>query len=166
MRNKRLASNPTPRLSRPLIVPRISPHIPAGRQQSCCLTTVGLLEPLKSVVSDEGKELVLHIKPKSEDGTKECQALLDAMRSSSDAPVLGTLKDKHEGKFYPVWQAALEASGIATADVSSGVADLLSIKDAAEVMNVKKASFLAAKVRGRGRGRGRGSCARISRPSA
>ncbi len=104
-------------------------------------------------MTDEGKELVLHIKPKSEDGSKECQALLDAVRSSSDAPVLGTLKDKHEGKFYPVWQAALEASGIATADVSAGVADLLSIKDAAEVMNVKKASFLAAKVRSRGSGR-------------
>ncbi len=33
-----------------------------------------------------------------------------------------------------------------TADVAPGVADLLSCKDAAEVLNVKKAGYLAAKV--------------------
>lgn len=38
-------------------------------------------------------------------------------------------------------------SGLQTVDMSAGVSHVLSVKDSAEVMNVKKASLLAAKVR-------------------
>jgi hypothetical protein len=85
---------------------------------STTLTTapraVSLLEPLKSVAADIGKEMVLHVKPKSEDGAKECKALLEAAQASGSPAALGTLKDKHEGEsqrwgpLHP-WSAAQPA---------------------------------------------------------
>ena len=44
---------------------------------------------------------------------------------------------------------AASESGLSLVDASAGVADLLSCKDATEVLNVKKAAMLASKVGGR-----------------
>ena len=94
-----------------------------------------------------GKALVLHIKPKAGDGAEQMQELLDLLQASSSSPVVGTLpKDKHTGKFVELYEAKLGGTELATVDVSLGCADLLSCKDAAEVLNVKKAAMLAAKV--------------------
>jgi hypothetical protein len=51
------------------------------------------------VAADNGKELVLHVKPKAEDGAKECKVLLEAAQAAGSPAVLGTLKDKHEGEW-------------------------------------------------------------------
>ncbi len=51
------------------------------------------------MAADNGKELVLHVKPKAEDGAKECKVLLEAAQASGSPAVLGTLKDKHEGEW-------------------------------------------------------------------
>ncbi len=62
---------------------------------------------------------------------------------------VGTLpKDKHEGPVATLWGSQLEASGLPTVDVAPGLADLFGVKDASEVMNVKKAAYLASKVMG------------------
>lgn len=62
--------------------------------------------------------------------------------------MLGTLrKDKHEGKLHQLWTSTLAEAGLTIVDAAAGLADVLAVKDVAEVVNVKKASLLAAKVR-------------------
>ncbi len=59
-------------------------------------------------------------------------------------------KDQHQGALAALWASKLEAAaGVAAADASGGFADLFGCKDEAEVLNVKKAAFLAVKVRRR-----------------
>ena len=45
-----------------------------------------------------------------------------------------------------MWSAALSDSGLPTVDVASALADLLSVKDENEIINVKKAAFMTASV--------------------
>ena len=45
-----------------------------------------------------------------------------------------------------MWSAALSESGLPTTDVASALADLLSVKDENEIINVKKAAFMTASV--------------------
>ena len=45
-----------------------------------------------------------------------------------------------------MWSAALSDSGFLIVDVASALADLLSVKDENEIINVKKAAFMTASV--------------------
>ena len=56
------------------------------------------------------------------------------------------LQDKPEGKLTDMWGEDLSSSGLATVDVSGALADILSVKDANEITNVKKAAFMTASV--------------------
>lgn len=56
------------------------------------------------------------------------------------------LQDKPEGKLTDFWSAALSESGLPTTDVAMALADLLSVKDENEIINVKKAAFMTASV--------------------
>ncbi len=115
---------------------------------------VSLLQPLVERCQTEcGIKIELLAKPKLEDGAVQMQQLLDAIKAAdpdaSDAVLVGTLpKDKHEGKIAELFgQLANDpASGLTLIDASAGLADLLSCKDASEVLNVKKAAMLASKV--------------------
>ena len=42
-----------------------------------------------------------------------------------------------------LWQQALAKSGAETVDIAAGLADVLAVKDAVEVLNTKKAAHLA-----------------------
>ena len=55
-------------------------------------------------------------------------------------------ESKPQGKLSEVWAPALEASGVAQADVSAALSELLAPKDAADIQKAKKAAFLAASV--------------------
>ena len=55
-----------------------------------------------------------------------------------------SLQDKPEGKLTDTWGNLLNESGLSTVDVSGAIADLLSAKDANEIMNTKKAAFMTA----------------------
>ena len=120
------------------------------------LTTVNLLQPLVERCQQEcGIKLELLAKPKAEDGTAQLQQMISAIKAAegeASGPIsVGNLpKDKHEGKVYELFNQLLGApeSGLALVDASAGVADLLSCKDASEVLNVKKAAMLASKVNG------------------
>ena len=50
------------------------------------------------------------------------------------------------GKLSGLWTAAMGSSGLAQADVSGALSELLASKDAADVQKAKKAAFLAASV--------------------
>lgn len=56
------------------------------------------------------------------------------------------VQDKPEGKLTDMWGEDLSSSGLATVDVSGALADILSVKDANEITNVKKAAFMTASV--------------------
>ena len=72
-------------------------------------------------------------------------AVLDAIKATSDAPTLGTLpKEKPEGTFAATWQGVLDGSGLPTVDVAAGLGECFSCKDPEEVKNVKKAAHLSA----------------------
>ena len=55
-------------------------------------------------------------------------------------------ESKPQGKLSEVWAPALEASGVAQADVSAALSEVLASKDAADIQKAKKAAFLAASV--------------------
>jgi nucleosome binding factor SPN SPT16 subunit len=54
------------------------------------------------------------------------------------------LQDKPEGKLGDLWTAEFERSGLPTTDVSVGVGNLFSTKDAQEQICAKKSGLLAA----------------------
>ena len=115
-----------------------------------------MLQPLVERCQAEcGVKLSLTAKPKQEDGAAQMQAMIDAIKAAASPEdtaasiTVGTLpKDKHEGKMAALFAQLFGGpeSGLALVDVSTGVADLLACKDAAEVLNVKKAAMLASKV--------------------
>lgn len=53
------------------------------------------------------------------------------------------LQEKAEGVLCELWQQALAKSGAKTVDIAAGLADVLAVKDAVEVLNTKKAAHLA-----------------------
>lgn len=104
-----------------------------------------ILAQLEGPCSAAGVKLVLHPKPKKEDGAAQISALLDACKASSDSPVVGTLpKERPSGAVPEAWLAALAGSGLATMDMAADLAALLGPKDEEEVKNVKKAAYLVA----------------------
>lgn len=64
----------------------------------------------------------------------QLQAMLAAASAASSSPLLGVLpKDKHEGALQATAASVLGASGMATADMSQGIAALFAAKEQPEV---------------------------------
>lgn len=64
----------------------------------------------------------------------QLQAMLAAASAASSSPLLGVLpKDKHEGALQATAASVLGASGMATADMSQGIAALFAVKEQPEV---------------------------------
>ncbi len=112
---------------------------------------MSLLEKVAADCEREvGLKFVLLTKPKAEDGSAQMRQLLASIRSEAEDgadPLVGSLpKDKHEGKVAELWGSCCADSGLAFVDASAGFAELLAPKDASEVLNIKKAAMLGAKV--------------------
>lgn len=111
-----------------------------------------LLQPLADkCLSDCGLTLVLHPKPKQEDGKAQMLELIQAIKAADEGEptVIGSIvKDKHNGGLFELWIETLSSvsNEINVVEVSSAIADVLASKDASEVLNVKKAAMLASKV--------------------
>lgn len=58
--------------------------------------------------------------------------------------LLGELQEKPQGAVPEAWLSALLGSGLATTDMATGLAALLSPKDDEEQKNVRKAAYLAS----------------------
>lgn len=108
------------------------------------------LKPLKMPVSKAVSiEIVLHNLAKGDNGSSLMDEILHAVCShfESKSAVIGHLaREKPEGKILEVWSEKLNGSRLRLSDVSSGISDLLSVKDATEIMYVKKAAYLTASV--------------------
>lgn len=116
---------------------------------TCSCFAAEVLQPLSGTAEGLGVKMVMHVKPKSEDGSTQFRELITAIQAAEDVkdPLVGTLpKDKHSGKFVEAYNTVMSESGLSTVDVAPGFADLLAVKDAGETMNHKKAAMLAARV--------------------
>uniref|UniRef100_R7WDH2 FACT complex subunit n=1 Tax=Aegilops tauschii TaxID=37682 RepID=R7WDH2_AEGTA len=116
----------------------------------CSQKDSDVLKPSKMLVSKEaGVDIVLHILKKGDDGSALMDEIIRAVcaHSESNNVVIGHLaREKPEGKFLEAWSEKLHRSRLKLFDVSSGISELLAVKDATEIMYVKKAAFLAASV--------------------
>lgn len=110
--------------------------------------TAGLLQPLADrCLSDCGLTLILHAKPKGEDGLSQINELIEALKEAEEPRIVGSIvKDAHTGGLFGLWTSTLSAADLTVVEISSAIADVLASKETAEVLNVKKAAMLASKV--------------------
>lgn len=105
-----------------------------------------ILKQLEGACQGLDLALKLHVKPKKEDGIEQMQAVLEVLKASAEAPVVGGLpKEKPTGAFVEAWGKVLSESGLPVVDVSVGLGSVLAQKDDDEIKNVKKAAFLLSK---------------------
>lgn len=116
----------------------------------CSQKDSDVLKPLRMHISKEaGVDIVLHILKKGDDGSALMDEIIRAVcaHSESNNVVIGHLaREKPEGKFLEAWSEKLHRSRLKLFDVSSGISELLAVKDVTEIVYVKKAAFLAASV--------------------
>ncbi|KAJ3702142.1 hypothetical protein LUZ61_005847 [Rhynchospora tenuis] len=112
----------------------------------CSPKKASLLETLKKPTKDAiSVEVIFHIKSKNDDGTALMDEILTAVKPGrgSDKPVIGHIaKEAPEGKLLEAWSEKLTGSACQLVDVTAGLSDVLSVKDAAELTCVKKAAYL------------------------
>lgn len=115
------------------------------RQREC-----DVLKPLKMPVSKAvGVDVVLHSLEKGDDGSALMDEVIRAVcaHSESNSVVIGlSVREKPEGKVLEAWSEKLHGSRLKLSDVSSGISELLAVKDVTEIMYVKKAAYLTASV--------------------
>jgi nucleosome binding factor SPN SPT16 subunit len=109
-----------------------------------------VLNSLKMAVSEAvGVDIMLHILRKGDDGSALMDEIICAVcaHSESNHVVVGHLaREKPEGKVLEAWSGKLHRSRLKLFDVSSGISELLAVKDFTEIIYVKKAAYLAASV--------------------
>lgn len=103
------------------------------------------LKPLEPACQAEaGVKLVFHEKTKQDDGSALIATLFDKIKEFEK---IGTLtKETVTGRICDLWKGAISASKEQIVDIGLGVAGLLAVKTTSEILNVKKAALLAAKV--------------------
>ncbi|KAF0888486.1 hypothetical protein E2562_014723 [Oryza meyeriana var. granulata] len=109
-----------------------------------------VLKPLKVPVSKAVSiDIVLHNSAKGDNGSSLMDEIFRAVCSHSESKsvVIGHLaREKPEGKVLEAWSEKLNGSRLRLSDMSSGMSNLLAVKDATEIMYVKKAAYLTASV--------------------
>lgn len=108
----------------------------------------GMFDALRA--TEEGSaacaNIVSHVRAKADDGAEQIKAAVAALGIGGDTTVAVIAKEAPEGAPAGAWAAALKEAGSATADAAEGIAGLLAVKDAAEILNCKKSAHLAATV--------------------
>ncbi|CAL4892397.1 unnamed protein product [Urochloa decumbens] len=108
------------------------------------------LQHLKMPVSKAvGLDIVLHNLEKPDNGSLSMDQILNSAfaQYESNSVVMGHIaREKPEGKVLEEWYQKLHGSRLKLYDVSGGISELLSVKDASEIMYVKTAAYLTASV--------------------
>ncbi|KAF5946750.1 hypothetical protein HYC85_016978 [Camellia sinensis] len=119
----------------------------------CSQKKASLLETVKRSSKEAvGVEVVMHVKPKNDDGTAQMDAIFRTIRAQSkleghDNPVVGYIaKEIPEGKLLEKWAEKLKNSNLQLGDITNGLSDLFAVKEGHEITNVKKAAYLTASV--------------------
>ncbi|KAJ6397347.1 hypothetical protein OIU77_018376 [Salix suchowensis] len=119
----------------------------------CSQKKASLLEVVKKPAREVvGVDVMMHVKAKTDNGTDLMEAIFRAIRSQPGAdeqvaPVVGHIvREAPEGNLLETWSEKLKGAGFELADVTNGLSDLFAVKDADELINVKKAAFLTCSV--------------------
>ncbi|KAL5580411.1 hypothetical protein UlMin_012853 [Ulmus minor] len=119
----------------------------------CSQKKASLLDVVKKSAKEAvGVEIMMHVKPKNDDGTGLMDSVFRAVNSQSksrgnEAPVVGYIaREAPEGKLLEAWIEKLKNADFELTDVTNGFSDLLAVKDNAELTNVKRAAFLTSSV--------------------
>ncbi|CAN6980178.1 unnamed protein product [Brassica oleracea var. botrytis] len=119
----------------------------------CSKSKATLLEVVKKPALDELRiDVVMHVKAKGDDGTGQMDAIFRAIRDllvgdGKESQVVGHIaREAPEGKFLETWTERLKNAMFQFVDITAGLSDLFAVKDGTEIINVKKAAYLAYSV--------------------
>ncbi|XP_051201231.1 FACT complex subunit SPT16 [Lolium perenne] len=116
----------------------------------CSQKKANLIGTLKNAANEAvGADIALHVKGKNGDGIDLMDDILQAVcaQSKSDTPVVGHLaKEAPEGKLLETWAEKLSGESVQLIDVTNGFSELFAVKDATEIICVKKAAYLTSSV--------------------
>ncbi|CAF1745882.1 unnamed protein product [Brassica oleracea var. botrytis] len=116
----------------------------------CSKKIATLLEVVKQPAHDElGIDVVMHAKAKGDDGNGPMDAVLRAIRDGKESQVVGHIaREAPEGKLLEKWTERLTNAKFQFqfVDITAGLSDLFAAKDGTEIINVKKAAYLASSV--------------------
>lgn len=119
----------------------------------CSQKKASLLEVVKKAAKDVvGKEVVMHVKAKSDDGTALMENIFRAVHAQSrldgnDTPIVGHIaRETPEGNLLETWNEKLKGANVQLTDITNGFSDLFAVKDSAEITNLKKAAYLTSSV--------------------
>ncbi|CAM9636027.1 unnamed protein product [Scytosiphon promiscuus] len=118
-----------------------------GTPKKCAFLEKAAAEASKS--PQDGIKVVLLPRNKADANAENHKELVQAVKKGAGGGpfIIGSLlKETFEGPICSGWMAAAKAAGIETAEVSSALGLLLSVKDEQEVELVKRASILTNKV--------------------
>lgn len=119
----------------------------------CSQKKASLLNVVKKSAKEAvGVEIIMHVKPKNDDGAGLMESLFRAVNAQSkssgnDAPVVGYMaREAPEGKLLELWDGKLKNADFRLTDVTNGFSDLFAVKDNTELTNVRRAAFLTSSV--------------------
>ena len=118
----------------------------------CSQKKASLLDAVKKSAKEAvGVEVVMHVKPKNDDGVGLMGNIFEAVNaqpnSNGHAPVVGHIaREAPEGKLLETWAEKLKNANFELSDITNGFSSLFAVKDNTELTNVKKAAFLASSV--------------------
>jgi nucleosome binding factor SPN SPT16 subunit len=119
----------------------------------CSQKKASILESVKKSAKESvGVEIVLHVKPKNDDGTSFMDAIIRAIRVQSksdghDSPTVGHIaREEPEGKLLDAWAEKLKNSKFNLCDVANGFSALFAAKSNEEVTSIKRAAYLTTSV--------------------
>ncbi|XP_065852124.1 FACT complex subunit SPT16-like [Euphorbia lathyris] len=119
----------------------------------CSQKKASLLDVVKKPAKESvGVEVVMHVKSKSDDGSRLMDNIFRVVHADSNSngestPVIGYLtRESPEGKLLELWDGKLKEANCKLSDVTNGFSELFAVKDGIELTNVKKAAFLTSMV--------------------
>lgn len=117
----------------------------------CSQKKASLLDAVKKSAKDaSGREVVIHVKAKNDDGVALMETIFQAVheqqKSDGDKlPAVGHIaKEAPEGNLLEIWDKKLKGESFQLVDVTNGFSDLFAAKDSDEITFVKKASYLTS----------------------
>ncbi|XP_050871228.1 FACT complex subunit SPT16 [Lathyrus oleraceus] len=115
----------------------------------CSQKKASIIESVKkSAKKSVGVEIVLHVKPKNDDGASLMDAIVRAIRVQSksdghDSSTVGHIaREELEGKLLEAWAEKLKSSKFNLSDVANG----FSAKSNEEITSIKRAAYLTTSV--------------------
>ena len=89
-------------------------------------------------------KLEVFTRNKADKDAENFAKVLEALKASKKGNKIGVLaKEKNEGAFAAAWESALKESNLATTDISSGISDVLAVKNEEQLKAVRDGSLVA-----------------------